>query len=467
MKYRNRFLALSLLTLMGTPCLNVLPAFADPQTSADWAVDNKPQGQAATSAVTASSSSSSSNTSTSLPADAADIPMAVPVVTPEMRSKTETGAAVVSVPASKPAAATASPYTAQPTHEKPLQASATSTKLYGRIEQIANGNGAQFPSLKAQVPSLDTSLSKTEPIKGQAQDYSMYSGTVAKSFPQDYRGNWGGELTTFRVEQDPICFKIDPVEAGKISRIFKSGSKGSVNFMFANDTKGGIYLAPAQILYQVPGKDVDLEGQMKQMMGGQSMSSMGPMGQYMQQMMQSMPVPITFYFGDMQTNAMAKGLSGNEMVQRTIRNTVRQLSPTVLEQQIVAQCNEIMKATGQPRVRYEESVLRFTKVNAQQMYVQAAQVVYGPDRKFQQKIIMYGYVTKGVQVNTNPYSGMMGMPGAGQIQQMFPGSTVQQSGSPTGMPDMQKLMQQMQQMQQMQGGGNGGGFNPFQGLFGQ
>ncbi len=129
----------------------------------------------------------------------------------------------------------------------------------------------------------------------------------------------------------------------------------------------------------------------------------------------------------------------------------------VLEQQIVAECNEIMRSTGQPRKRYEESVLRFTKVNSQQMYVQAAQVVFGQDRKFQQKIVMYGYVTKGQVANTNPYSGMMQMMQPGQSgQSQFP--SLQPGQNPFG------------------GGGNpfGGGMpqfppgsNPFQGLFGQ
>ena len=75
-----------------------------------------------------------------------------------------------------------------------------------------------------------------------------------------------------------------------------------------------------------------------------------------------------------------------------------------------------MKSTGQPRKRYSESVLRFTKVNEQQMYVQAAAVTYGPTKGFQDKVIMYGYVTKGQVAQTNPYANMMGgMPGGGQI----------------------------------------------------
>lgn len=330
--------------------------------------------------------------------------------------------------------------------------SSAPTKLFGRIEQIAGGNGASFPIiLKAQTPQLDTSLEKGKLSAGASQA-TMYSGVIAKSFPSDYRGNWGGELTVWRVEQDPICFRIDPVEAGKVQKIFKTGAKGNTNFQFAQDTRGGIVLAPAQVMFSVPGKDVDAEKQMAQMMGG-SFAAMGPMGQMMQQMAQNMPVPVVFSFGDIQSSQFAKGLSGNEFVQRTLRNQVRELATNVLEQQIVAECNEIMRATGQPRKRYEESVLRFTKVNSQQMYVQAAQVVYGPDRKFQQKIIMYGYVTKGQVANTNPYSGIMPMmqPGSG-----FP---LMQPGQGSGFPLMQPGSGQQLQLPP--------GFNPLQNLFGQ
>jgi len=290
-------------------------------------------------------------------------------------------------------------------------------KLYGRIEQLTATTGANFPIvLKSMTAQMDNTPSSK--LSGKVgSDPTLFSGTIAKSFPSDYRGNWGGTLKVWTVVQDPICYKIDPVEASKLAKIFKSGAEGQVNFQFANDVKGGIYLAPAQVMFQESGADAGLGQQMSQMMGGQSLSSMGPMGAMMQQMAANMPVPVIFSFGDIQSSSMAKGLSGNEFVQRTLRNTTRQLAANVLEQDVVAQSNEIMKATGQPRTRYSESVLRFTKINAQQMYVQAAAVTYGPDKKFQDKIIMYGYVTKGQQAQTNPYAGIMGggMPGAGQI----------------------------------------------------
>lgn len=444
------------LTLLSTP---VLPALAD---------DSGLPSEVTGSGVPASASSTPSGTASAANSSATGLPpIFEPTPTPIERPAMNSGDIKLEEPVVKPVLSGTSPSTSAPSQTpantypgrvasgsntaEPAKPAAP-TKLFGRIEQIAGGNGASFPIvLKAMTPQLDTSLDKPKLSSGASQA-AMFSGVLTKSFPSDYRGNWGGELTVWRVEQDPICFKIDPEEASKVLKIFKTGAKGNTNFMFAQDTKGGIVLAPAQVMFSVPGKDVGAEKQMAQMMGG-SFAAMGQMGQMMAQMAQNMPVPVIFSFGDIQSNQFAKGLSGNEFVQRTLRNQVRELAPNVLEQQIVAEDNEIMRATGQPRKRYEESVLRFTKVNSQQMYVQAAQVVYGPDRKFQQKIIMYGYMTKGQVANTNPYSGIMPMmqPGSG-----FP---LMQPGQGSGFPLMQPGSGQQLQLPP--------GFNPLQNLFGQ
>jgi len=429
----------------------VEPVKSETATSTSPAASTNGEASTASTGSSATTTSSTSSTSSS-PANEsyADPVIVQPVIDLPHVKEAAAAAARAQAGLTGSAAKTASPAV------KPIQAQATTTKLYGRIEQITSGNGANFPIiLKAMTPQLDNSLVK-KPLSGAASEATMFSGTIAKSFPSDYRGNWGGDLTVWRVEQDPICYKIDPDEASKVLKIFKSGAKGSTNFMFAQDTRGGIVLAPAKVMFSVPGKDIGADQQMAQMMGGQSFANMGPMGQMMQQMAQSMPVPVIFSFGDIQSSQYAKGLSGNEFVQRTLKNQVRQLAPNVLEQDIVAECNEIMRATGQPRKRYEESVLRFTKVNSQQMYVQAAQVVFGQDRKFQQKIVMYGYVTKGQVANTNPYSGMMQMMQPGQAgQSQFPSLQPGQNpfgGSPFGGGNMPQLPP---------------GFNPFQGLFGQ
>ncbi len=397
-------------------------------------------GAAATSGAGTTSTTSNSSTTSSTTSSTSDSAYSDPVlVNPVIKGTAKTTSVTTAASSASRVVAPAK-----------IQAQATTTKLYGRIEQITSTNGASFPViLKAMTPQLDLSLQKNKSMQSGASQTALFSGTLAKSFPQDYRGNWGGDLTVWRVEQDPICYKIDPEESSKVLKIFKNGAKGSTNFMFAQDVKGGIVLAPAKVMFQVPGGEIGADQQMAQMMGGQSFANMGPMGAMMQQMAKSMPVPVIFSFGDIQSSQYAKGLSGNEFVQRTLKNQVRELAPNVLEQQIVAECNEIMRSTGQPRKRYEESVLRFTKVNSQQMYVQAAQVVFGGDRKFQQKIVMYGYVTKGQVANTNPYSGMM--------QMMQPG----QSGAGQGFPGLSPGQNPFG------GGGQSPGFNPFQGLFGQ
>ena len=474
-----RMRAQALVLSLSLPLMSAASA-ADPQVAGDWAVDApRSQAQTGNSVPSAVSGDASSNPSVSGGEPKIDIPMVEPVtkdgslttpiavpVTPVLPEKTPE-AEKPRVP-EKPVEPAKTLVPEKPVVEKgtvetqvksaTAPAAAQPVKLYGRIEQITASNGANFPIvLKAMTPSLDTSLQQKN-LKAGASDTSLYSGTVAKSFPQDFRGTWGGNLTVWRIEQAPICWKIDPEEASKIQRIMKSGSTGAVNFMFANDAKGGITLAPAKILFQVPGRDVDMGKQMAQMMGG-NMAAMGPMGQMMEQMAQNMPVPIMFYFGEFRagTDTNERALSGNAVQQYVIRNTVRQLSQGVIEQQLITQTNEIMRATGQPRKRYTESVLRFTRTSAGQMYVQAAQVTYGGDKKFQEKIVMYGNVAQGRPVNTNPYSGMMQMMPQGSTIQMGPGQNpFGQGGFPFG-----------------GGAGNGQmpqlppGFNPFQGLFGQ
>ncbi|MBA4078929.1 MAG: hypothetical protein C0508_28120, partial [Cyanobacteria bacterium PR.023] len=220
--------------------------------SASGEASNASTGSSATTAT------STSTTSTSSPANEsyADPVIVQPVIDLPHVKEAAAAAARAQAGLTGSAAKTASPAV------KPIQAQATTTKLYGRIEQITSGNGANFPIiLKAMTPQLDNSLVK-KPLSGAASEATMFSGTIAKSFPSDYRGNWGGDLTVWRVEQDPICYKIDPDEAGKVLKIFKSGAKGSTNFMFAQDTRGGIVLAPAKVMFSVPGKDVGADQQM-------------------------------------------------------------------------------------------------------------------------------------------------------------------------------------------------------------
>jgi hypothetical protein len=148
----------------------------------------------------------------------------------------------------------------------------------------------------------------------------------------------------------------------------------------------------------------------------------GQMGAMMQQMMANMNVPIMLNFGEV-TGAMGEeGLSGNAFHSKVLKNSIRELSPSVLEQQIVTSEVQQNKKTGQTRNEYSETVIRFTKQSATQLYVQAASVNYTADKRFERKIILYGTVNHGTVArnNANPLSGsgfgnLFSQPGGMQV----------------------------------------------------
>jgi hypothetical protein len=302
------------------------------------------------------------------------------------------------------------------------------TKLFGRIEQIADGPGAQFPVvLKAMTAKMDTSNRK--PITGSASD-SLYSGSLVNSFPTDYRGNWGGSLTVWQAQFDPICWQIDPEEVNRTRALIKPGAVGDVTFQFRNDAGNRLDLEPAQVVFMVPMKDTRYQETLGQMLGsggqggGMTLPGMnsGQMGAMMQQMMANMNVPIMLNFGEV-TGAMGEeGLSGNAFHSKVLKNSIRELSPSVLEQQIVTSEVQQNKKTGQTRNEYSETVIRFTKQSATQLYVQAASVNYTADKRFERKIILYGTVNHGTVArnNANPLSGsgfgnLFSQPGGMQV----------------------------------------------------
>lgn len=293
------------------------------------------------------------------------------------------------------------------------------TKLYGRIEEIAEGSGANFPiKLQAMKPQFDYSQTgKKLSAQASSTTASLYSGTIAKSFPQDFSGNWGGELAVWWCQQMPSAYQLDPVKAAKTDKIFARGNKGLVNFVFANSAQG-MTLEPARMLFHIQGKDTDTQAQLQQMLGG-NMAAMGPMAQMMESMAANMQVPVNLYLGNYQTSGFERGLSGGSATQRMIKNVLRQLAPNVLEQQVISQGTEEVKSTGRSHNFYQETVIRFTRTNPQQMYAQVVVVTYGPDRKFLDKVILYGYVTKGQVVNTDPMAGLGGMGGLGGMMPML------------------------------------------------
>lgn len=297
------------------------------------------------------------------------------------------------------------------------------TVLFGRIEQIAAGTGAQFPLLKEQTAKLDTRQMPKPVQKGQA---STYTGSVVRSFPQNFSGTWGGRLKIWTSQMDPICWQLDSDEANRTRQLMVPGREGSVNFEFSQNGTGKIDLEPAQVVFMVPMRDTNMGQQLGSMLGAGGLGQTGgltlpgmdsrQMASVLQQMGNTMNVPIMVSFGSI-NDPNVKGVSGNDIRAVVLSNTIRQLSPGVLEQQIIAQESQRNKKTGRTRQEFAETVVRFTSQNANTLYVQAAAVNYTSDRRFERKMILYGTVRRGIvmQEALNPLSGMTNMPGTLQM----------------------------------------------------
>lgn len=300
----------------------------------------------------------------------------------------------------------------------------SSPMLYGRIEQITQGQGAQFPIvLKAQTAQMDTRKTPSSQQRGEAS----FSGIEVRSFPQQFSGTWGGNLKIWSSQIDPICWQIDPDEANKMRSLFSAGQTGTVNFNFSQDSTGKIDLEPAQVGFMVPMKNTHMQEEMNGLLAGGRLGQSAGMSLpgmdskqlsgMMQQVVNNMNVPVMIEFGAINRSDV-EGISGNTIRATVLKNAIRQLGPGILEQQIVTQETQRNNKTGRIRHEYAETVIRFTSQNANDLYVQAAAVNYTEDRKFERKLILYGSVRRGQVMPdlSNPLGGFSNMmPGGSQL----------------------------------------------------
>ena len=316
-----------------------------------------------------------------------------PQVTPADQGGVKTEQKPSAQPA-KPARSIEAHTTTPATKASPV-ASSKRLVLYGRIEQIAAGTGAQFRIvLKSEKARMDTSHPQ---LKASVSE-SALRGSVVRSFPTDFDGVWGGSLTVWTMQQSPLCWEIDPDEAKYTQLAMKSGLVGQTNFNFSRDRANQIELEPAKILFAVPMKDTNEQEQLNRMLASSGLNSQvsSPgMGDFMRQfvgsMANSMTVPMILSLGNVHTSGMEHGLSGNEFEEQVVRNVIRELAPGVLEQ----------------------------------LYAQVATVSYTQNRQFRRKIILYGTLRRGVVVNTTPdptggFGNMFNLPqgGSGQMPRM-------------------------------------------------
>ncbi len=302
--------------------------------------------------------------------------------------------------------------------------------LKGRLEEVA-GTGAKLPvgfilGLKAQKGRVDPTAVKphVDRIKG-----------LVASFPADWQGNWGGQLKIHWTQMDKASWDFDAAEAKETQDILRPGTTGTTTFSFYQDSRS-ILLQPARVTFP-PRTNSYASREMQNQLKNSPFASMLGNNPAASQMFNSMATGIpVMYLGDL----TGVGVTGNQLSSRVVKNVIKELKPGVLEQNIVAQEAERQKQTGQVRNSYSETVLRFTKINTSQLYVQAATLKYRSDGQFLQKVIMYGTVNRGQNTeNANPFSGLPGMSGS------FPGLPSSPSGGMGGFGDLNKMLKDLQQ----------------------
>lgn len=278
------------------------------------------------------------------------------------------------------------------------KAKAKSTTLYGRIEEIVAGPGAKLPYvLKALKPKFDTSLSGSISAKGTTP---KYSGLVVSSFPNEFKGVWQGTLTIFASEYAQGRYVFDPKEATKEKELTAPGTQGSVSFEFSEPVAGNIVLQPTQITFTAPMDQAKWQDTLTQLQstsptlkglfGGADLSQIAQIPG-MQALIASVPYMYALHLGAIQ-NGM--GVTGNTLNSEIVKNEIRKLSASVIEQQLVIAEQVRNPQTGKTRIDYSENVVRFYKQSDKQLYVQAACIGYNQQGIFQDKLVLYGTVQR-------------------------------------------------------------------------
>lgn len=321
--------------------------------------------------------------------------------------------------------------------------------LYGRIEELCAGTGAKIPlKMVAMQPVRDTSYDAPPKLQGKATTLTASAATknLVQTFPIDYRGSWTGELTINSANFDPSYFQWNPAVAEKEARFMQRGNKGTCTVTFYQGANNKIQAEPSQVLFQ--GTDT--------VAGSGGMAELGAMANNpMFANMANMKVPVTLALKlGAPVQSYERGVTGNQLGKELMKNTLKELSPGLLEQDVVTKDSE-RSSDGRVRIGYSESVLRFTRISSTQLYLQAASVYYNTQAKFQSKIILYGTLNKsygsapqytqnpyGTTTMPNPFGGMMPGGSAGAMPGM-PGGAGGAGSMQDAASAIQKMLQQM------------------------
>lgn len=310
-------------------------------------------------------------------------------------------------------------------------------KLYGRIEELCEVPGAKLPvRLQALTPKLDTSRA----LRGQATSTNIQT-QANTAYPVEWAGTWSGTLKVWTAQFDPSRWKFDSEEASQEQELLRPGTAGQVTFNFALSPSQRITLEPTQVIFSAPMDEKRVQQamqQMQQMMGGMQGILGSGGGVLVRQMIQSVPYMYALHLGNLVAGV---GVTGNMLESRTLKNNVKLLAAGTLEQQIVNYTEDRSRASGQTKYGYCETVVRFTRMSRDQLYVQAASVDYDRSGQFEDKIVLYGTVARGAPSAPS----VPGMGAAGLLQNL---PNMQSAPNMPNLPNLQNLQNLFNQLGQ-------------------
>lgn len=371
-----------------------------------------------------------------------------------------------------------SPKTADPATVPAAAAPAAPIKLYGRIEELCTSTGAKIPlKLQAMTPIRDSSLDapKVSKLSGKVdfkagkiagimpgktdsgntlktgidKTDSKLSGEVSveqPSFPTDFRGTWTGMLTVNLVDFDQSYYDFDRAEAEKQASLIKPGIQGKCSVSFYQGSNDKIQVKPTQVVFTIMRNLADEardlgNSPLGALLGGANNPMLANV---------NMPIPFAIPLGTLSGNT---GVTGNQLTSELAKLDLKELARGVMEEQIVTHDSD-RNASGQTRNYYTESVMRFTRMSNDKLYMQAASVSYDNDGNYLDKIVMSGTLSRGGSNDVSPETfTLFGNPNqsgssGGLGSDLFGGNNAGGGGNGGG-----GMMEQVQQLLQQLGGG--------------
>ncbi|MBX9666142.1 MAG: hypothetical protein K2X93_00930 [Candidatus Obscuribacterales bacterium] len=216
--------------------------------------------------------------------------------------------------------------------------------LKGRIEQIfgSQGETSAPKELEATAEMLDPRLieRKLAPNKVAAK---------LKSFPVTLRGEWRGQVKVVQTDCTESYWSTLPTEAQADKRFFQVGKVGDAMFRFFA-LRDQVTMAPPVVRFQVEPSEADI-------FKGEANAVFLEMNEL--------------------RGPQWKSNSGECMFSsRLLKNTVTNLTATMVEQDILVEATIENIKTKQRTRFYSEHVLQFEKTGPFQLHVQVAEASY-------------------------------------------------------------------------------------------